>query len=92
MVPLINGTGDLLRWYIEDVRGQFDTDHTRRGAPLFPSERRARDGSSLRAGDRALRLGLAEAAERHLPAWTGRVTPHVLRHFCASQLFCTAWT
>src|SRR4051812_41334680 len=26
-------------------------------------------------------------AERHLPAWAGKVTPHVLRHFCASQLY-----
>ena len=24
---------------------------------------------------------------RHLPAWAGRLTPHVLRHFCASQLY-----
>lgn len=87
MVPLINGADVLLRWYIEDVWGQFGTDHTRPGAPLFPSERRARDGTSQRAGDHAVRLGLAEAAERHLPMWTGKVTPHVLRHFCASQLY-----
>ena len=26
-------------------------------------------------------------AERHLPAWAGKLTPHVLRHFCASQLY-----
>ncbi|MEV6678545.1 site-specific integrase [Streptomyces erythrochromogenes] len=87
MVPLINGGDVLLRWYIEDVWGQFDADHTRPGAPLFLSERRGRDGSSLRMGDHALRLGLAEAAERHLPGWAGKVTPHVLRHFCASQLY-----
>ena len=24
---------------------------------------------------------------RHLPMWTGRLTPHVLRHFCASDLY-----
>ncbi len=33
------------------------------------------------------RRSLAEAAERHLPAWAGKLTPHVLRHYCASQLY-----
>src|SRR6266702_2315124 len=27
------------------------------------------------------------AAAVHLPGWPERVTPHVLRHFCASQLY-----
>ncbi|WP_230211150.1 site-specific integrase [Streptomyces kaniharaensis] len=36
MVPLINGADRTLRWFIEDVWGQFDDDHTRLGAPLFP--------------------------------------------------------
>jgi hypothetical protein len=40
MVPLINGAGRTLRWFIEDVYGHFDTDHARHGAPLFPSERK----------------------------------------------------
>ncbi|MFD5875853.1 tyrosine-type recombinase/integrase [Streptomyces sp. NPDC060322] len=87
MVPLFNGSADLLRWYVEEVWGHFPADHTRPGAPLFPSERRATDGASLRVGDHALRLGLAEAAQRHLPDWHGRMTPHVLRHFCASDLY-----
>ena len=30
---------------------------------------------------------LAAAAAAHLPDWPERVTPHVLRHFCASQLY-----
>jgi site-specific recombinase XerD len=34
-----------------------------------------------------LRRSLAAAAEAHLPAWAGKLTPHVLRHFCASQLY-----
>lgn len=34
-----------------------------------------------------VRAGLAEAADGHLPAWPGKLTPHVLRHFCASQLY-----
>ena len=42
MVPLINDAGRTLRWFVEDVWGQFDDDHTRPGAPLFPSERRQR--------------------------------------------------
>ncbi len=87
MVPLINGAGRTLRWFIEDVWGQFGDDHTRPGAPLLPSERKNADGSSRRVGDDALRNGLAEATKLHLPSWTDKLTPHVLRHFCASQLY-----
>ncbi|MFE5808457.1 tyrosine-type recombinase/integrase [Streptomyces sp. NPDC056491] len=87
MVPLINGADRTLRWFIEDVWGQFDDDHTRPGAPLFPSERRNADGSSRRVGDDALRDGLKSAAKAHLPGWGEKLTPHVLRHFCASQLY-----
>jgi integrase len=92
LVPLINGAGRSLRWFIEDVRGQFGDDHERPGAPLFPSERRNRDGSSARATDDVFRRSLAEAAERHLPAWAGKLTPHVLRHFCASELYQAGMT
>lgn len=87
MVPLLNGAGRTLRWFIEDVWGLFDDDHTRHGAPLLPSERRSSDGSCGRVGYDALRGGLAAAAEAHLPDWAGRMSPHVLRHFCASQLY-----
>src|ERR1019366_6817707 len=45
MVPLVNDAGTTLRWFIEEVWGQFDDDHTRHGAPLFPSERKNTDGS-----------------------------------------------
>jgi integrase/recombinase XerD len=38
-------------------------------------------------GSEALRAGLAEAASKHLPDWPANLTPHVLRHFCASQLY-----
>jgi len=85
MVPLINGAGRTLRWFIEDVWGCFDDDHTRVGAPLL--ERKNADGTSKRVGDDALRTGLAEAAQRFLPGWADRLTPHVLRHFCASQVY-----
>jgi site-specific recombinase XerD len=34
-----------------------------------------------------LRSGLDKAVAHHLPAWKGRLTPHVLRHYCASSLY-----
>ena len=57
------------------------------GAPLLPSERKNADGTASRIGDETLRSALAKAAETHLPDWPDVVTPHVLRHFCASQLY-----
>jgi site-specific recombinase XerD len=87
MVPLINGADRLLRWYVQDVWGHFDLDHTRPGAPLFASERKHPDGTCRRVGAEALRAGLAEATSAHLPGWADRLTPHVLRHYCASQLY-----
>jgi len=87
MVPLINGAGATLRWFIEDVWSCFDDDHARPGAPLFCSERRNADGTAARVGNETLRSALTAAAAEHLPDWTERVTPHVLRHFCASQLY-----
>ena len=39
-------------------------------------------GSARGAACRACR-----AVERWLPAWSGRLTPHGLRHFCASSLY-----
>ena len=30
---------------------------------------------------------MAQAVDSWLPVWTGRLTPHVLRHFCASSLY-----
>ncbi len=87
MVPLINGADRLLQWYIQDVWGLFDDDHTRLGAPLFPSERRFADGSSRRISADGLRQGLARAVAAHLADWTDQLTPHALRHYCASQLY-----
>ncbi len=89
MVPLINDAGRTLRWFIEDVWCHFDGDDSRPGAPLLPSERKNGDGTCGRVGTEALRVGLAEAAAAHLPAWSDRLTPHVLRHYCASQLYLT---
>jgi integrase len=87
LVPLINDADENLRWYIEDVLGQFDPDCSQPGLPLFPSERKNADGSSARAAAEVFRRAIANAAERHMPGWSGKLTPHVLRHFCASQLY-----
>jgi integrase len=75
LVPLINGADRGLRWFIEDVWGQFDGDHDRPGAPLFPSERKCQDGSCSRATADVFRRSLAEAAERHLPRLGGQANP-----------------
>ena len=40
-----------------------------------------------RVGAEALREGLVGQTVRWLPGWSGRLTPHVLRHFCASSLY-----
>ena len=88
LVPGINDTDALLGWWLADVRHQFDDDYANPDTPLFPSERRDRlNGCCRRAGDNALRSGLASAVQRWLPTWQGRLTPHVLRHYCASSLY-----
>jgi site-specific recombinase XerD len=92
LVPLINGADLNLRWFIEDVWSQFDGDHDRPGAPLFPSERKNEDGSCSRATADVFRRSLAEATAAHLPLWAGKLTPHVLRHYCASQLYRAGMT
>ncbi len=85
MVPLINGAGRILRWFVEDVWCQLGDDPARLGAPLFCSERRNADGTAAWVSGETLRAGLAEAAVRHLPEWPDSLTPHVLRHFCAGN-------
>ena len=62
LVPLINGADRGLRWFVEDVWGQFDDDHDRPGAPLFPSERKCQDGSCSRATADVFRRSLGSAA------------------------------
>lgn len=88
LVPAINSVGALLDWWMTDVRHQFGDDYADPDAPLLPSERRdPHSGFCRRAGDQTLRDGLAVAVVRWLPAWAGRLTPHTLRHFCASSLY-----
>lgn len=88
LVPAINDVEALLRWWLTDVRHQFGDDWSDPDAPLLPSERRdPHTGRNTRARDDALRSGLAGAVAHYLPAWAGRLTPHGLRHFCASALY-----
>jgi site-specific recombinase XerD len=89
LVPAINSVGALLDWWLADVRHQFGDDYQFLDAPLLPTERQPDPLTGLcrRAGDQVLRDGLAEAVARWLPQWKGRLTPHVLRHFCASSLY-----
>lgn len=87
LVPLINGADRTLTWFVQDVWAEFGDDHTRPGAPLFPSERHGHDGLAGRPTTDVFRRALAAAVATHLPSWAGSLTPHVLRHYCASQLY-----
>ncbi|ONH25225.1 tyrosine-type recombinase/integrase [Pseudofrankia asymbiotica] len=88
LVPAINAVADLLDWWMVDVRHQFGDDWNAPDAPLLPGERRdPHSGFCRRACDQSLRDGLAAATRRWLPGWEGRLTPHTLRHYCASSLY-----
>jgi site-specific recombinase XerD len=88
LVPAINSVGPLLDWWLSEVRHQFGDDYVDPDAPLLPSERHdPHTGFCARIGDQALRDGLAAATRRWLPSWAGRLTPHTLRHYCASSLY-----
>jgi integrase/recombinase XerC len=88
LVPAINGADRLIDWWLAEVRHQFGNDWSNPDAPMLPSERRDPDfDRCCRVGGNALRQGLAVQTDRWLPAWSGRLTPHVLRHYCASSLY-----
>ena len=87
-MPGINSVDSLLEWWLTDVRHQFGDDWSDPSAPLLPSERRdPQTGACQRVGSDALRSGLATAVSKWLPTWQGKLTPHGLRHFCASSLY-----
>jgi integrase len=88
LVPGIDAVDELLGWWLADVRHQFDDGGDDLDGALLPSERRDRDtGAIVRVGSEGLRCGLAQAVATWLPSWSGRLTPHALRHYCASSLY-----
>ena len=88
LVPAINGAAELIDWWLGEVRHQYGEDWADPDAPLLPSERFDRElGRCGRVGDNALRRTLGSQVDQWLPAWSGRLTPHVLRHYCASSLY-----
>lgn len=90
LVPAINGADELIDWWLAEVRHQFGRDWSDPDAPMLPSERHdPLLPRSRRVGAEALRQGLVRQTARWLPAWSGRLTPHVLRHFCASSLYAS---
>jgi site-specific recombinase XerD len=88
LVPAINGADRLIDWWLAEVRHQYGADWADPDAPMLPSERSSPGrGRCARVGGNALRDGLKSATARFLPAWDGRMSPHVLRHYCASSLY-----
>lgn len=88
LVPAINGADRLIDWWLAEVRHQFGPDWSNPDAPMLPSERFDHDlGRCARASDDVLRQGLKRRTVELLPAWSGRMSPHVLRHYCASSLY-----
>jgi len=88
IVPAIDEVDALLEWWLNDVRHQFGDDYEDPNAPLLPSERRdPMTGHCTRIGADALRTGLGQAVGAWLPDWAGKLSPHVLRHYCASHLY-----
>jgi site-specific recombinase XerD len=71
----------MLIWWVTEVRGQFTDDWELPGAALFPSERGGPIG-----GDTFARA-LGQVAAAHLRGPVTKLTPHVLRHACASRLY-----
>lgn len=88
LVPAINGADRLIDWWLAEVRHQFGSDWSDPDAPMLPSERHDADlNRCRRVGDDALRAALTQQTKLWLPTWAGRLTPHVLRHYCASSLY-----
>lgn len=90
LIPAINGADVLVDWWLAEVRHQFGDDWDDPDAPMLPSERHDPTlARCRRVGPEALRQGLVRQTARGLPAWRGHLTPHVLRHYCASSLYAS---
>ncbi len=88
LVPAINGADQLIDWWLAEVRHQWGPDWADPDAPLLSSERFDDELDRCgRVGANALRRTLGLQVDQWLPAWSGRMTPHVLRHYCASSLY-----
>lgn len=88
LLPAINGADQLIDWWLAEVRHQCGPDWADPDAPLLPSERFDHDLDRCgRVGANALRRTLGIQVDQWLPAWSGQLTPHVLRHYCASSLY-----
>lgn len=88
LIPAINGADQLIDWWLAEVRHQYGPDWADPDAPMLPSERCPRGHDQcLRVGHNALRQGLKTATVRFLPCWSGRMSSHVLRHYCTSHLY-----
>jgi integrase/recombinase XerC len=88
LVPAINGADTLIDWWLAEVRHQFGEDWSDPDAPMLPSERHdPLLGRCARITTNPLRQGLVVQTETWLPGWSGRLTPHVLRHYCASSMY-----
>jgi len=88
LVPAINGAAELIDWWLAEVRHQCGPDWADPDAPLLPSERFDHELDRCgRVGANAMRRTLGLQVDRWLPAWSDQLTPHVLRHYCASSLY-----
>jgi site-specific recombinase XerD len=81
LVPMLGDARALLVWWVTEVRGEFTDDWRLPRAPLFPSER----GGPI--GGDSFAAALGEVAGRHLGGPVTRLSPHVLRHACATRLY-----
>ncbi|HEV3288536.1 MAG TPA: tyrosine-type recombinase/integrase, partial [Streptosporangiaceae bacterium] len=81
LVPMLGDARPLLIWWVREVRGEFRDDWDLPRAVLFPSERGGPIGGDTFA------TALTQAAARHLRGPVTKLTPHVLRHACASRLY-----
>lgn len=81
VMPMLGDARPVLVWWVSEVRGEFDDDWERPAAVLFPSER----GGRITA--ESFRLALQGAARAHLEGPVRALSPHVLRHACASRLY-----
>jgi site-specific recombinase XerD len=86
LVPMLGAARPLLTWWVREVRGEFTDDFELPRAVVFPSERGGPTNKE------AFRVAIKQAAARHLRGPVRVLTPHVLRHACASRLYADGLT